>query len=159
MGDILSAAGNATPAIANENRQPATYVTLMAPSDDWSGELLLRKQDTRTPSAAAVDVALGLTLASKYVVVVPEGWSFQFVADSVAAGSVTVRSIPYGDGFKLDGPSLFAAEGAFAASEALIAAALVDLAGVVTDLEGDTGGDSVAGAITDIEAVIADLEG
>lgn len=159
MADILAVADDATPAIANENRQPATYVTLMAPSNDWDGALILRQQDTRTPDTAAVDVALGLTLASKYVVVVPEGWSFQFVADSVAAGSVTINSVPYGDGFKLAGPAAFAVESAFAASEALIAAAIVALAAVVTDLEGDSGGDSVAGAITDIGAVITDLEG
>jgi hypothetical protein len=39
-----------------------------------------------------------------------------------------------------------------------IAAALVDLDAVITDLEGDTGGDSVAQAITDLGGVVTDLE-
>jgi hypothetical protein len=158
MPDTLSAADDATPAIANENRAAATYVTLMAPSDDWDGALILRKQDTRTPDATPEDVALGITLASKYVVVVPEGWSFQYVADTVDAGSVYVYSVPYGDGFKAEGPAIFPIESVFAASEAKIAAALVDLDAVITDLEGDTGGDSVAQAITDLGGVVTDLE-
>ena len=57
----------------------------------------------------------------------------------------------------LGGPVLFLS--GMEANSAIILTAVTDLAAVVTDLEGDTGGDSVAGAITDIGAVITDLEG
>lgn len=104
-----------------------------------------------TPETTTLFLA-GATPPAVIEVFCPANWRFQFQLDNRASGSVklTARTM-----IVPKSPTLHVRGADFGGDDAAALAALTAaVEGVITDLEGDTAGDSVAGAIADLETAI-----
>lgn len=164
--------GDATAWVSSEVNGFSLYRVTLDPHADFTGEILFETRVTNpvgdpvTVNQIDVAAVAPLVPAADYIVAVPGGWDFRVsVAEAVItlAENVYVTIAPYKiNGFSaLDARAMIAPTSTDAAhvQAAAVAAQLVALAGVVTDLEGDTAGSSVAQAITDLGAVITALGG
>jgi hypothetical protein len=171
----LTLDGDATPWFTPEVDGFTLLRVTMAPHASFAGEVLFETRVSYPAGSAStvkqVDVAAVTSLvpATEYIVAVPRGFDFRVsVAEAVItlANNVVVMITAYkapnfgslGPKVVL-GPSLLDTAEGVAVVAAPVAAQITAIEGVITDLEADVAGNSVAQAITDLGAVVTALGG
>lgn len=124
-------------------------------SEDFLGSILLETKRVGADDETIVQVGLAIELTSDVTVLLPFGWQLRCNLDGLTTGTAAVQMFPYKEsGFAAYGPRQAPAQ-----FDAVGAAAITSIGAVITDLEADSGGDSVAQAITDLEAIVATFGG